>query len=91
LCSGAGPSVAARLTRPPKLILLDLKLSKVDGLDVLRQLTSNAGTQAIPVIILASSDEERDLVNGYKPGANSYAQKVVFDQFRETIKPIGVY
>jgi two-component system, response regulator len=79
-------------TRPPKLILLDLKLPKVDGMEVLRQLKSNAGTQAIPVVILTSSKEERDLAEGYKLGANSYIQKPVdFDQFRQTIKAVGLY
>jgi two-component system, response regulator len=78
--------------RHPKLILLDLKLPKVDGIEVLRQLKSNAGTQAIPVVILTSSKEERDLVEGYKLGANSYIQKPVdFDQFRQAIKAIGLY
>jgi two-component system, response regulator len=78
--------------RHPKLILLDLKLPKVDGIEVLRQLKSNACTQAIPVVILTSSTEERDLVEGYKLGANSYIQKPVdFDQFRQAIKAIGLY
>jgi len=79
-------------TRPPKLILLDLKLPKVDGMEVLRQLKSNAGTQAIPVVVLTSSKEERDLVESYKLGVNSYIQKPVdFDQFRQTIKAVGLY
>ena len=77
---------------PPKLILLDLKLPKVDGLEVLQQLKNNAATQAIPVVILTSSREDRDLVESYKLGANSYIQKPVdFDQFRETIKAAGFY
>ncbi len=84
--SGRSPTV------PPKLILLDLKLPKVDGIEVLRQIKSNAGTRAIPVVILTSSKEERDLVEGYRLGANSYIQKPVdFDQFRETIKAVGFY
>jgi len=79
-------------THPPKLVLLDLKLPKVDGLEVLRQIKSNAGTQAIPVVILTSSKEERDLVESYKLGVNSYIQKPVdFDQFRQTIKAAGFY
>lgn len=77
---------------PPKLVLLDLKLPKVDGMEVLRQIKSNANTQAIPVVILTSSKEERDLVESYKLGVNSYIQKPVdFDQFRETIKAAGFY
>jgi two-component system, response regulator len=77
---------------PPKLILLDMKLPKVDGLEVLRQVKGNPTTQAIPVVILTSSKEERDLVEAYKLGANSYIQKPVdFDQFRQTIKATGFY
>ena len=77
---------------PPKLILLDLKLPKVDGIEVLRQIKSNAITQAIPVVVLTSSKEERDLVESYKLGVNSYIHKPVdFDQFRETIKTVGLY
>ena len=79
-------------THPPKLALLDLKLPKVDGMEVLCQIKSNANTQAIPVVILTSSKEERDLVESYKLGVNSYIQKPMdFDQFRETIKAVGLY
>ena len=77
---------------PPRLILLDLKLPKVDGLEVLRRLKSDPRTQTIPVVILTSSKEERDLVNGYGLGANSYIQKPVdFEQFRNTVKSVGLY
>jgi two-component system response regulator len=77
---------------PPRLILLDLKLPKVDGMEVLRRLKADARTRTIPVVILTSSKEERDLVNGYGLGANSYIQKPVdFDQFRETVKNVGLY
>ena len=76
----------------PKLILLDLKLPKVDGMQVLREIKGNAATQAIPVAILTSSTEERDLVESYKLGVNSYIQKPVdFDQFKQTIKTLGLY
>lgn len=77
---------------PPKLILLDLKLPKVDGMEVLKHLKSDARTKTIPVVILTSSKEERDLVKGYDLGANSYIQKPVdFDQFRNTVKSVGLY
>ena len=77
---------------PPKLILLDLKLPKVDGLEVLRQVKGDARTKTIPVVIMTSSKEERDLVSSYNLGVNSYIQKPVdFDQFRETVKNVGLY
>jgi two-component system, response regulator len=76
----------------PKLILMDLKLPKVDGMEVLRQIKADERTRTIPVVILTSSKEERDLVKGYGLGANSYIQKPVdFDEFRETIKRVGMY
>ncbi len=75
-----------------KLVLLDLKLPKLDGLEVLRQLKGDARAKAVPVVILTSSKEERDLVESYNLGANSYIQKPVdFDQFRETVKRVGLY
>src|SRR5581483_6271154 len=78
--------------QPPRLVLLDLKLPKVDGMEVLKRLKADARTKTIPVVILTSSKEERDLINGYGLGANSYIQKPVdFDQFRETIKNVGLY
>jgi CheY-like chemotaxis protein len=77
---------------PPKIILLDLKLPKVNGLEVLKQVKSDPRTKTIPVVIMTSSKEERDLVASYDLGANSYIQKPVdFDQFRETIKSVGLY
>ena len=78
--------------KPPRLILLDLKLPKIDGLEVLRQLKSDARTRAIPIVILTSSREERDMVSGYQLGVNSYIQKPVdFVQFREIIRQLGLY
>jgi len=77
---------------PPKLVLLDLKLPKVDGMEVLKQVKSDTRTRTIPIVIMTSSKEERDLASGYNLGANSYIQKPVdFDQFRETVKSVGLY
>lgn len=77
---------------PPKLVLLDLKLPKVDGMEVLKRLKNDARTRTIPVVILTSSKEERDLVQGYGLGANSYIQKPVdFEQFRNTVNSVGFY
>ena len=76
----------------PKLILLDLKLPKVDGLAVLRQVKSDPRLKVIPVVVMTSSKEERDLVQSYELGANSYIQKPVdFDQFRAAVKQFGLY
>lgn len=78
--------------RPPRLVLLDLKLPKVDGMEVLREVKSDPRTRAIPVVILTSSKEDKDMVNSYQMGVNSYIQKPVdFDQFRETVKQLGLY
>jgi CheY-like chemotaxis protein len=77
---------------PPKLVLLDLKLPKVNGLEVLREIKTQPETRAIPVVVLTSSGEERDIVDSYKLGVNSYIQKPVdFEQFRQTIKALGLY
>jgi len=77
---------------PPKLVLLDLKLPKVDGMEVLKQVKGDPRTKSIPIVIMTSSKEERDLMNSYNLGANSYIQKPVdFDQFRETVKSAGLY
>jgi two-component system, response regulator len=89
-CQGVYSS--RRIDRPTKLILLDLKLLKVDGLEVLRQLKSDSRTKSIPVVVLTSSKEETDLVQSYRLGVNSYIQKPVdFDQFRDTVKQLGLY
>jgi len=78
--------------KPPRLVLLDLKLPKMDGLEVLRQIKNDTRTKAIPVVIMTSSREERDMINGYQLGVNSYIQKPVdFVQFREIIKQLGLY
>jgi two-component system response regulator len=77
---------------PPKLVLLDMKLPKVNGMEVLQQIKTDPRTRTIPVVMMTSSREERDLVSGYSLGVNSYIQKPVdFDQFRETVKTVGLY
>jgi CheY-like chemotaxis protein len=89
-CRGA--HAARKFESAPTVVLLDLKLPKVDGLQVLQALKSDARTRAIPVIILTSSKEERDLVNSYQLGVNSYIQKPVdFTQFQEVVQHLGMY
>ena len=83
---------ANRDFRVPKLVLLDLKLPKVGGLEVLQAIRNDARTRTIPVVILTSSKEQRDLVDSYKLGVNSYIQKPVdFEQFNQTIRQLGLY
>jgi two-component system response regulator len=76
----------------PQVILLDLKLPKVDGLEVLRQLRAHEITRLLPVVILTSSREEQDVLDGYRLGANSYVRKPVdFNQFVEAMRQLGLY
>jgi CheY-like chemotaxis protein len=76
----------------PAVILLDLKLPKIDGLDVLRRIRGNELTALLPVVILTSSKEEQDMINGYKLGANSYVRKPVdFIRFSEAIRQLRLY
>jgi two-component system response regulator len=83
---------AGREATRPRVILLDLKLPKVDGLQVLRQIKADQRTKGVPIVILTSSSEERDLIEGYRLGANSYIQKPVdFAQFQQTIRELGYY
>jgi CheY-like chemotaxis protein len=83
---------ADRKNGTPKLILLDLKLPKIDGIEVLRELKSDSKTKFIPVVMLTSSQEERDLVESYRLGVNSYIVKPVdFDKFLETVSKVGFY
>ena len=76
----------------PAVILLDLKLPKVDGMDVLKQVRADERTKLVPVVILTSSREERDVINGYRLGANAYVQKPVdFVHFSEAVKSLGLF
>ena len=76
----------------PKVILLDLRLPKVDGLEVLEKIKSNERTKVIPVIVMTSSKEEKDIIASYQLGVNSFISKpVVFDEFAKTVTDIGLY
>ena len=76
----------------PRIILLDLKLPKLNGLQVLERIRADARTELTPVIILTSSKEEQDLISGYKSGANSYVRKPVdFNEFVDAVRQIGLY
>lgn len=83
---------ADRNPEKPKVVLLDLKLPKVDGLEVLRTIKNDAHLKPIPVVVLTSSGEQRDMVEGYNLGVNSYIQKPVsFDNFQAIVKQLGFY
>lgn len=76
----------------PQVVLLDLKLPKVDGLEVLRRIRTDNRTQRLPVVILTSSNEEQDLITGYNLGVNSYVRKPVdFNEFIEAVRQLGLY
>ena len=80
------------ISEQPSLVLLDLKLPRVDGLEVLRQMRADPRTQTVPVVILTSSREERDIEGGYRLGANSYVCKPVdFAEFLEATRQLGLY
>jgi two-component system response regulator len=89
---GAGSYASRDMSEMPQVVLLDLKLPKVDGLEVLRQVRAHAQTRLLPVVILTSSDEEHDILRGYELGANSYIRKPVeFAQFVEAVGNLGLY
>ena len=87
-----GPYAERKMEDGPKVILLDLKLPKVDGLEVLQRIKSDLRTKAIPVVVLTSSKEQNDVVETYNLGVNSYIVKPVnFEQFSEAVQKIGMY
>ncbi|MFC1707972.1 response regulator [Planctomycetota bacterium] len=87
-----GAHAGRDLAISPAVILLDLKLPKIDGLEVLRRLRANERTKHLPVVILTSSGEDVDKIQGYELGANSYVQKPVdFEQFSEAVRQLSVY
>ena len=89
---GTGPHAGGEVRALPAVMLLDLKLPRSDGLDVLRQIRADPRTKLLPVVILTSSIEEEDLFKSYGLGANSYIRKPVdFDQFMESVRQLGLY
>jgi len=91
-----GEEAIEMLTGPnaikPQVVLLDLKLPKIEGLDVLRRIRATESTRMLPVVVLTSSDEERDLISSYQIGVNSYIRKPVnFNDFAEATRQLGLY
>lgn len=89
---GGGAYAGRDMASMPAVILLDLKLPRIDGLEVLERIRSEERTKLLPVVILTSSKEEKDRMSGYKLGANSYIRKPVdFNQFTEAVRQLGLY
>lgn len=89
---GIGLHAGRDVSDTPQVVLLDLKLPKLDGLEVLRRIRSNETTKTLPVVILTSSKEERDVIEGYRSGCNSYVRKPVnFDEFLDAARQLGLY
>jgi len=89
---GTGAYAGRDINHKPKVILLDLKLPKVDGMEVLRRIKADPRTKTIPVVVMTSSREERDIVESYQLGVNSYVVKPVdFEQFTEAVRTLGLY
>jgi two-component system response regulator len=89
---GEGAYAGRKIEHGPKVILLDLKLPKIDGIEVLRRVKSDARTQTIPVVVLTSSKEQKDVVESYRLGVNSYIVKPVnFERFAEAVQDLGMY
>jgi len=89
---GEGTHIGRKVEHGPKIILLDLKLPKVDGIEVLRRIKSDPRTKAIPVAVLTSSKEQKDVVESYQLGVNSYIVKPVnFERFAQAVQDLGMY
>ena len=89
---GTGAYAGRDVTQQPQLVLLDLKLPKIDGLEVLQRIRADEHTRLQPVVILTTSKEDRDVVSSYAHGANSYIRKPVdFEQFMEAVRQLGLY
>jgi two-component system response regulator len=89
---GTGRHAGRDVRETPEMVLLDLKLPKMDGLEVLQRLRGDSRTKLLPVVILTSSNEERDIIESYRLGANSYVRKPVdFNQFLEAVRQLGLY
>lgn len=89
---GTGPHAERDMGEQPALVLLDLKLPKIGGLEVLRRIRADARTRLVPVVVLTSSREEQDLASSYANGANSYVRKPIdFDHFTEATRSLGMY
>ena len=89
---GTGPYAGRNVHDCPTVVLLDIKLPKVDGLEVLRRIRADERTQTTPVVVLTSSDDQRDMVESYRLGVNSYVRKPVdFDQFQEAVRQLHFY
>ena len=89
---GSGAHADRDVTELPQIVLLDLKLPKLDGFEVLRRIRADERTQTLPVVVLTSSKEERDVIQSYRDGCNSYVRKPVnFDEFIEAARQLGLY
>ena len=89
---GTGVHAGRDVRLTPQVVLLDIKLPKIDGLEVLRRVRADARTELLPVVILTSSSEEQDMIEGYRLGANSYVRKPVdFSHFADAVRQLGLY
>lgn len=89
---GEGPHAGRKIENGPKVVLLDLKLPKIDGMEVLRRIKSDPRTVTIPVVVMTSSKEQKDVVESYRLGVNSYIVKPVnFERFASAVQELGMY